>query len=255
MLLYFLVYAGFAVWIYLDGTKRRFGVIPWCITTVLFGPVVVPAYLAYRPLQQGETREGGRAWNVLKNFAIFWTLTMFMAGISGMVGIGGVASRANTDAEKAGTVIGAGIAIGMLFFAWLLPMAGAVMLGFFLKKSSEIERGPTGPLAEEASQPMLPKDASKAKSGQEIVEAVRTKVADAMTKFGKMASRTSEPPPVPQPQWYYAQQGQRKGPTSEEQIKRLVSSGQILTTDLVWKKGMAQWTQASQAFPPPNRTS
>ena len=55
-------------------------------------------------------------------------------------------------------------------------------------------------------------------------------------------------------QWYYAQQGQRKGPVSEEQIRQLMSSGQIQPTDLVWKQGMAQWTQASQVFAtlPPN---
>ena len=53
-------------------------------------------------------------------------------------------------------------------------------------------------------------------------------------------------------QWYYAQQGQRKGPVSEEQIRQLMSSGQIQPTDLLWKKGMAQWTQASQAFPRPS---
>jgi hypothetical protein len=52
-------------------------------------------------------------------------------------------------------------------------------------------------------------------------------------------------------QWYYSQQGQRVGPVSEEQISHLVSSGQIQPTDLIWKQGMAQWSQASQIFPPP----
>jgi len=51
-------------------------------------------------------------------------------------------------------------------------------------------------------------------------------------------------------QWYFAQQGQRKGPTSEEQIRQLLSSGDIEPTDLVWKQGMTQWTQASQVFSP-----
>ncbi len=52
-------------------------------------------------------------------------------------------------------------------------------------------------------------------------------------------------------QWYYAQQGQRKGPVPEEQIRQLLSSNQIRPTNLVWKKGLAQWTQASHIFPPP----
>ena len=52
-------------------------------------------------------------------------------------------------------------------------------------------------------------------------------------------------------QWYYAQQGQRKGPVSEREIRQLISSSQLQPTDLVWKQGMAQWTKASQFFPPP----
>ena len=71
------------------------------------------------------------------------------------------------------------------------------------------------------------------------------------------------PPPVPTQtaqigskakeieQWYYAQQGQRKGPVSKEQIRKLMSSGQLQASDLVWRKGMAQWTQTSRVFPPP----
>ena len=52
-------------------------------------------------------------------------------------------------------------------------------------------------------------------------------------------------------QWFYAQQGQRQGPMSEEQLRGLASAGQLKPTDLVWKKGMAEWTKASQMFPLP----
>jgi hypothetical protein len=44
--------------------------------------------------------------------------------------------------------------------------------------------------------------------------------------------------------WYYSKQGQRVGPVSEEQLRQLASSGQVQPTDLVWKKGLAQWTEA-----------
>ena len=43
----------------------------------------------------------------------------------------------------------------------------------------------------------------------------------------------------------YAQQGQRRGPVSEDQLKQLASSGQVHATDLVWKKGMSAWQSAS----------
>ena len=55
-------------------------------------------------------------------------------------------------------------------------------------------------------------------------------------------------------QWYYAQQGQRQGPVSEEQLKQLASSGELKPTDKVWKKGMAAWEAASAVeglFPKP----
>lgn len=47
-------------------------------------------------------------------------------------------------------------------------------------------------------------------------------------------------------QWYYADQGQRNGPVTEEQIKKLAVTGQIKPSDMVWKQGMTQWIQASQ---------
>ena len=47
-------------------------------------------------------------------------------------------------------------------------------------------------------------------------------------------------------QWYYAQQGQRKGPVSDEQLRQLASVGELNPTDLVWKNGMASWGPASE---------
>jgi uncharacterized RDD family membrane protein YckC len=51
-------------------------------------------------------------------------------------------------------------------------------------------------------------------------------------------------------QWYYAQQGQRKGPLPEEQLRQLVASGQMAPGDLVWKDGMPGWVPVSKVFPP-----
>ena len=44
--------------------------------------------------------------------------------------------------------------------------------------------------------------------------------------------------------WYYSTGNQRLGPVTEDEIKRLVVSGQVQPNDLVWKEGMAQWTKA-----------
>ena len=57
--------------------------------------------------------------------------------------------------------------------------------------------------------------------------------------------------------WYYAKQGQRLGPISSQNLKQLAASGQITPTDLIWRKGMANWTPAEKvkgltfASPPP----
>ena len=88
---YFVLYVIAAIWVFIDAKKRLVNGIPWSICTVIFGPLVVPIYLAKRPLKHGEVREGGVAWNVLKNFALFWTITMLVAGVAGMIGVSKVA--------------------------------------------------------------------------------------------------------------------------------------------------------------------
>jgi TM2 domain-containing membrane protein YozV len=50
--------------------------------------------------------------------------------------------------------------------------------------------------------------------------------------------------------WYYARNGQHQGPLSEEQLRQMVASGQVVATDVVWKTGMQAWVPAHQAFPP-----
>src|ERR1700731_1207150 len=44
--------------------------------------------------------------------------------------------------------------------------------------------------------------------------------------------------------WYYAQNGQQAGPGSASQLQQLARSGQIQSSDLVWKEGLPQWIQA-----------
>jgi spore maturation protein SpmA len=81
-------------------------------------------------------------------FTLFWTLTMAVGAIAGMVNAGQVADRATTQAQKAGAALGATLGMGVIFVLWLVMLAAALILGLFLKKSSVVERGPTGPLAQ-----------------------------------------------------------------------------------------------------------
>jgi hypothetical protein len=134
-----------------DASRRNLGAaktILWAIGTFLIGVIVVPIYLAKRPLKPNEVREGGLAWNLLKNFALTWTVLMVAISISAINAAAG--TDTSSGAEAAGAAIGIGIVIVILAVVWFVPMVGAIALGFFLKNSAIVERGPTGPLAQEA---------------------------------------------------------------------------------------------------------
>lgn len=144
---YFLLYAILAVYVLVDAGKRHNSRTGWPVATLLLGPVVLPVYFAKRHLKKGEVREGGTGWNVLKNFALMWTLTMAVAGVAGMVGASDVVEQAGSDTEQAGAAIGVALGLGVIGFLWFVFVAAALVIGLFLKKSSVVEKGPTGPLA------------------------------------------------------------------------------------------------------------
>ncbi len=138
-----------ALWILIDSMSRRMrgSSVVWAAGTLLLGPILCPVYFAVRPLKAGEVREGGRGWNVLKNFALLWTLFMAVAAIAGLVNVAQQTRPRTSDAEMAGAAIGTALGLGMIAALWFFPMVGAVVFGFILKKNSIVERGPTGPLA------------------------------------------------------------------------------------------------------------
>jgi tetratricopeptide (TPR) repeat protein len=47
-------------------------------------------------------------------------------------------------------------------------------------------------------------------------------------------------------QWYYSQDGQRRGPLSDSHLKKLAASGRLRPADLLWKEGMSRWVAASK---------
>ena len=86
---WFLLDFAIGAWVYFDAKSRKIDQpILWAIGSVFLWIIVVPFYFAKRPLKSGEVREGGTAWNVIKSFAIFWTLLMFIIGVSGMMFVG-----------------------------------------------------------------------------------------------------------------------------------------------------------------------
>jgi len=151
---YLILYGVFAVWVLQDGASRKMGgsVVIWTLGTLLLGPIILPVYLAKRPLKKGEVREGGTAWNVLKNFAVLWTVLMVIAGLSAMMRVGQATSSLDSDAARAGAGLGILLGMGFLAALWFFPTLGAAVLGFLLKKNSIVETGPTGPLVGQNSE-------------------------------------------------------------------------------------------------------
>jgi len=128
-----------AIWVLFDGLSRRAKVLPWVLGVAMAGPILMAVYLAKRPLRRGEIREGGVAWNILKNLVIFWTLLMLVVAISAAAELG---EHSNSLAFMATT-----LSLGMIAGIWFFPFIGAVGIAFLVKKSSIIEEGPTGRLA------------------------------------------------------------------------------------------------------------
>jgi hypothetical protein len=140
---YFVVVGLAAIYVIVDGFRRNAPLpgIVLGLLTFLFLPLGLPLWLALRPLRGTETREGGKAWNILKSFALMWTAFMLLISILSVSGMGSL-SPTQSDAEAVGQVLGVSLGFGLLGCIWFVPMVGAVVLGFFLKKSSVIEYGP-----------------------------------------------------------------------------------------------------------------
>lgn len=52
------------------------------------------------------------------------------------------------------------------------------------------------------------------------------------------------PPPMPNISYYVAINGQSTGPYDFNVLSQMVSAGTLTKETLVWKQGMANWTQA-----------
>ena|GEM_PF-2707053 len=94
---YVLLNSGFAIWIFVDGLRRKANATLWAIGTLIFGSYIFPVYLmARKPIKSGQEREDERQerrdgaaalrWRLLKGCIfplgiIFWTLLIIGASI------------------------------------------------------------------------------------------------------------------------------------------------------------------------------
>ena len=151
----FLLPVPLTVWTAWDANNRGANPLAWAVGVYLFAIIFFPWYLTRRPLMVGEERRGGLYWNVLKNLAIFWTV---LAAILAIFTSFDAASEAPTAEDAAVEVVGVVLAVGVL---WFILVGVSLGLGFVLRKPWVIERGPTGPLAQETgNQPTEPRTPS-----------------------------------------------------------------------------------------------
>src|SRR3954468_19785990 len=58
---------------------------------------------------------------------------------------------------------------------------------------------------------------------------------------GRPAGTSGE---VQMAQWYYSKGGEQKGPVEQQELQRLLSTGEVQPGDLVWRDGLANWQPA-----------
>jgi hypothetical protein len=113
-----------AGWVFADAPSRMASRL-WCAAVLAGGPFGLAAYLALRPLRDGESRDGGTPWQLFSKFVVVWT---------GFCALAGVSNELFRFSDRMA-----------LAAAWALGALPALAVGLALKRS-EIERGPTGRL-------------------------------------------------------------------------------------------------------------
>jgi hypothetical protein len=111
-----------AAWVFIDAQGRvanRY----WITAVAIAGPVALAAYLAFRPLREGESREGGRAWQFLSMFVVWWTALLTFAALWNLAL--------------------PFISMATIALAWTSMALPALVVGLALKRNTT-EHGPTG---------------------------------------------------------------------------------------------------------------
>lgn len=140
-----------AGWVFWDATQRKMSPWGWAIGTFFLAIIILPLYFAKRNLREGEVREGGVGWNFCKAFAILWTLLMLVWAIGGFGLVGSQLAATTDEWEQAGTAIGGAIGLSLIAGLWFLGIVVDLVIGLFVRKSSIVEKGPTGALAQGTS--------------------------------------------------------------------------------------------------------
>jgi len=68
----------------------------------------------------------------------------------------------------------------------------------------------------------------------------------ALTEFENGNGQTCQENSLQKEEWYYAKDGQQRGPVAVQQLSEWAASGRLLPSDLVWREGLSDWTHAGE---------
>jgi hypothetical protein len=130
---YLLWAAAVAGWAFIDA-RARLASPHWVAAVAIAGPIGLAAYLAFRPLRHGESREGGRMRQFLSMLVVWWTALLAFAALWNIV---------LPFADLAAIAV-----------PWAFISIPALVVGIALKRNTT-EHGPTGVLS--ATKPFFAK--------------------------------------------------------------------------------------------------
>jgi membrane protease subunit (stomatin/prohibitin family) len=90
-----------------------------------------------------------------------------------------------------------------------------------------------------------PSGVASAGVGLGMGAAMAQQAMQSVTKPALPPAASEEPPPIPQNNWYYVVNGERRGPVSIDALQRQLAGGSLTRDTLVWKHGMAAWAAMS----------
>ena len=121
-------------WVAWDAGKRRAFTLFWAGLVLVLGPLMVPLYLACRPLLKGESRNGCLAWN------LFWNFESLLAAVCGLATLGALAQNLESAKDRAlPPVKQAEVKAGSIagFLAMLVGIAVLRLVSGFIRETLE----------------------------------------------------------------------------------------------------------------------
>jgi hypothetical protein len=120
----------------------------WTLGGAVAGVFLLPVWWAFRPLRSGEVRRGGTPHLLMKHYALVW-LAAGLVSILVTLGVGMYETQQAATGSGAGwAILGSGLGVIGSGCYWIVPSMLAYIAAVFAKEDA-VERGPTGPLADQ----------------------------------------------------------------------------------------------------------